>query len=488
MLKSRVIKSFVSLRGGAFDAMREQGVELQHRTLKGLLRDGQHTIFGKEHALRETMSAEEFARKVPVFDYDAYKPYIERMLAGERNVASRGRVEWFARSSGTTSDRSKYIPITRKGMWHNHLLGMRDVASMYAVMHPSTNIFRGKTLTLGGACSRENGVLMGDLSAVIINRLPIVTGWFRLPRMKTAMIENFDERVEAICRECTKERVTAFAGVPSWNLLLMRRVLEYTGKSNLLEVWEDLEMFAHGGVGFAPYRAAFKELIPDDRFNYMETYNASEGFFAMADDTSRDDMMLMTDYGIYYEFRRGDEIVPLEGVRCGERYALIITTPNALWRYEIGDVVEFTSVAPYRIRIVGRTHQYINAFGEEVMSGNVEQALFEACLATGTVVEEYTVAPKYMTLNERGAHEWAIEFATPPADVERFVALLDDALRRANSDYDAKRRTTLSQPIVHVVPRSTFVSWVLSRGKNKVPHLRNDRQVIEEILSSIENK
>ncbi len=485
MLKNRIIKSFVSLRAGAFDRMRERGVELQQHTLKRLLREGERTAFGREHNLSSSLSAERFAQMVSVVDYDSYRPYIERMLSGERDVASRGKVEWFARSSGTTSERSKYIPVSRKGLWYNHLQGMRDVASMYAVNHPATHIFNGKTLTLGGSCSRENGVVVGDLSALLIRRLPWVSGWFRLPRMKSAMIENFDERIEAICRECTRERVTSFAGVPSWNLVLMRKVLEYTGKSNLKEVWEDLEMFAHGGVGFEPYRAAFRELIPDDGFNYMETYNASEGFFAMADDTSRDDMMLMTDYSIYFEFRNGDDVVPLEGVRCGVPYALIITTLNGLWRYEVGDVVEFTSVAPYRLRIAGRTRQYINAFGEELMSGNVEQALAESCRATGAVVEEYTVAPKYMTLQQSGAHEWIIEFSTPPASMEHFAGLLDENLRRANSDYDAKRRSTLAKPLIHTAPRGLFVEWMLANGKNKVPHLKNDRTVIDDLLKIV---
>ena len=278
--------------------------------------------------------------------------------------------------------------------------------------------------------------------------------------------------------------MTSFAGVPSWNLVMMRRVLEYTGKKNLLEVWPELELFAHGGVGFAPYRKAFEELLPRDDFAYMETYNASEGFFAMADDPQRDDMMLMTDYGTYYEFRRGEEICPLDGVRAGECYAMIITSCNGLWRYEIGDVVEFTSIDPYRIRLVGRTRQYINAFGEELMADNAERALLSACEATGAVVDEYTAAPVYMTLSERGAHEWAVEFSRRPEDMNRFTAALDSELRRLNSDYDAKRNTALGEPIVRPLPAGTFVGWMHRHGKNKVPHLRNDRQVVEQLTTS----
>ena len=351
-------------------------------------------------------------------------------------------------------------------------------------MRPQSRLFEGKTLTLGGSCSRENGALVGDLSAVMIRRMAGFGGWFRLPRTGTALIADFDAKADAICRECTSQRITSFAGVPSWNLLLMRRVLEYTGKSNLLEVWPSLELFAHGGVGFAPYRKAFEELLPRDDFSYMETYNASEGFFAMADDTRRDDMLLMTGYGTYYEFRRGTEVCPLEGVRTGERYAMIITSCNGLWRYEIGDVVEFTSTDPYRIRIVGRTRQYINAFGEELMASNAERALDEACRATGAVISEYTAAPVYMSLRERGAHEWMVEFCRRPSEMAQFVETLDAELRRLNSDYDAKRNTTLGCPVVRPVPRGTFARWLLRSGKNKVPHLRNDRKVIEQLVNS----
>lgn len=463
--------------------MRRQAVALQYATLRRLLAEGRLTAFGRDHRLTATMDAVRFARAVPVRCYDQMRHYTERLLAGESNVTWPGVTRCFARSSGTTSDRSKYIPVTRDSIRRTHARGMADVAAMYALMHPRSRLFDGKTLTLSGSCRRQRGGLtVGDLSAVLVASLPLFSGWFRLPRTQTALTENFDDKIEAICRECTRQRVSSFAGVPSWNLLLMRRVLEYTGKSHLLEVWPELELFVHGGVGFAPYRRAFEELLPREDFSYMETYNASEGFFAMADDPHRDDMMLMTDYGTYYEFRdsRG-EVCPLEGVRCGGRYAMIISSSNGLWRYEIGDVVEFTSTDPYRIRLVGRTHQFINAFGEEVMAGNAERALAAACEATGAVVDEYTVAPVYMSLRERGAHEWAVEFSRMPDDMERFTALLDSALRRLNSDYDAKRNTTLGAPQVHAVRSGTFAGWMHRRGKHKVPHLRNDRQVMEQI-------
>ena len=463
--------------------MSRQAVALQYATLRRLLAKGERTAFGRDHRLTATMDAARFAAAVPVRTYDQMRSYIGRMMEGEVSVTWPGVTRSFARSSGTTSDRSKYIPVTWESIFRNHARGMADVAAMYALTHPRSRLFEGKTLTMGGSCRREaGGALVGDLSALLIEHLTLFGGWFRLPRTATAIIEDFDDKTAAICRECTRQRVTSFAGVPSWNLLLMRRVLEYTGKSNLLEVWPDLELFAHGGVGFAPYRRTFEELLPRDDFSYMETYNASEGFFALADDLRRDDMMLMTDYGTYYEFRSAEgEVYPLEGVRTGERYAMIITSCNGLWRYEIGDMVEFTSTDPYRIRLAGRTRQFINAFGEELMADTAERALLAACRATGAVVEEYTAAPLYMSLDRRGAHEWAVEFSRWPDDTTHFAEVLDSELRRMNSDYDAKRRTTLAPPVVHVLAAGTFVGWMRRSGKNKVPRLRNDRQVMEQI-------
>ena len=324
---------------------------------------------------------------------------------------------------------------------------------------------------------------MGDLSAILIHETTFWSGWFRAPRMATALIPDFDRKVEAICRECVGENITAFAGVPSWNLAMMRRVLEYTGRQNLLEVWPNLCMFAHGGVEFGPYRRSFEALIPSERMQYMETYNASEGFFALADDPSRDDMLLMLDYGNFFEFRSGGTIVPLEGVECGRVYAMLITSNNGLWRYEIGDTVEFTSTNPYRIRFAGRTRQYINVFGEELIVDNADRALIAASNETGAVVGEYTVAPCYMSLRERGAHEWIVEFEREPDSREHFAEALDRELRAVNSDYDAKRRTTLERQRLTVVDRGLFLAWMRARGKNKVPRLVNDRHVAEEILA-----
>lgn len=482
-LKSIILQGYFSRREAAIDYFRRNPAEVQEQVLRYLLRRGRDTEFGWRYNLKGIRTPEQFAASVETFDYDTFRPYRERMLAGERNVTTQGRVSLFAKSSGTTSDRSKYIPVTRESLWRNHTLGMRDVATLFSAAYPRTKALAGKTLTLGGACRREGANLVGDLSAVLIHETTMWSGWFRAPRTSTAILDDFDQKCERICRECTGERITAFAGVPSWNLALMRKVLEYTGKNNLLEVWPDLTLFAHGGVEFGPYRQSFEALIPSPEMHYMETYNASEGFFAIADDLTRDDMLLMLDYGTYYEFRRGDRIVPLEGVERGGVYAMLISSNNGLWRYEIGDTVEFTSTDPYRIRFAGRTKQYINVFGEEVVVNNADAALTSACERTGAVVGEYTVAPLYMSIDKRGSHEWVVEFAAAPSDMKRFAAELDDALREINSDYDAKRRTTLDPPRITVVPHGTFLRWLRLRGKNKVPRLSNDRKVAEEIAS-----
>ena len=481
-LRSILLRAYFSQRERAIDNFRRHPLETQARMLRQLLRRGRRTEFGWRYNLGQVRTPEQFSSMVETFDYDTFKPYIERMLAGESDVTAPGRVTLYARSSGTTSDRSKYIPVTRESLWWNHTMGMRDVATVFAANNPRSKVFDGKTLTLGGSCTYEGRNLVGDLSAVLIHETTFWSGWFRAPKVQTAVIPDFDRKTEAICRECTGENITAFAGVPSWNLALMRRVLEYTGKSNLLEVWPNLCMFAHGGVEFTPYRRSFEELIPSPEMQYMETYNASEGFFALADDPARSDMLLMLDYGTYFEFRQGDRIVPLEGVKCGEVYALLITSNNGLWRYEIGDTVEFTSTDPYRIRFAGRTRQYINAFGEEVIADNADRALERACRETGAVVGEYTVAPCYMSLRERGAHEWIVEFDREPDDRARFAEVLDRELRAINSDYDAKRLTTLDLPRITVVERGRFLDWMRRKGKNKVPRLMNDRRVADSVL------
>lgn len=479
-LRSNILRPIFALRMRKIDRFRRYPIQTQQTVLRRRLFDGASVALGRKFGVQAGWSYDRFARAVPAFDYDSFKPYVERMLRGERNVTAPGRVDSFARSSGTTSDRSKYIPVTFSSIVENHTRGMRDVVSLYFEQNPSSRVLDGRILTLGGSCRMEEANLVGDLSALLLRHTARWNSLLCSPMPDEALIADFDRKCETICRSCIRQDIRAFTGVPSWNLELMRRVVAYAGKSDLREVWPGLECFVHGGVSFAPYRRAFEELIPGP-MRYMETYNASEGFFAIADDPARDDMLLMLDYGTFYEFRRGTEIVPLEGVRAGETYAMLITSDNGLWRYEIGDTVTFTSTDPYRIRFAGRTRQFLNVFGEEVIVDNAERALSEACRLTGARVEEYTVAPRFMTLDRRGAHEWWVEFRREPDDRERFAELLDAGLRRINSDYDAKRSTTLDRLQLNAVAPGCFLQWMRRAGKNKVPRMANDRRVAEEI-------
>ncbi len=486
-LKRSIIKPFVMHRCEAIDRFRRHPLEVQREVFGALMTIGAKTKYGAQHGVSAALTPEEFAQRIPLSDYDSFAELIERMKNGERDVAAQGRIEMFARSSGTTSSRSKYIPVSASGLRNNHMRGMHDVAAIYNELYPTSRVLDGKVLTLGGSCQREAHYLVGDLSGLLVKQFTVGSGWFRMPRMATALLSNFDEKCERICRECTRENITSFAGVPSWNLALMSRVLEYTGKSTLREVWPNMELFIHGGVEMTPYRQAYSN-IDGGGVRYMETYNASEGFFAIADDLSRDDMLLMLDYETYFEFRVGDEIIPLEGVEVGVVYALIITSSNGLWRYEIGDTIEFSSIDPYRIRFAGRTRQYINAFGEEVIVENSDKAVVAACTACDAVLSDYMVAPRFMDVGQRGCHQWLVEFIRPPHDLERFVEVLDTELRRINSDYEAKRQSTLSQPDVQLLQRGTFLRWMRENKKNKLPRLSNDRKVMEMVIDWIERE
>ena len=485
-LTSHLFRRYLDYRLRRIDRFRRHPAEVQAAQLRERLAAGEATAFGRAYGLSRIRTVEAFQAAVPRFDYDSFKPYVERMLAGEKNVSAPGRVSLYARSSGTTADRSKYLPITRQSILWNHTLGMRDVIGLYLDAVPQSKLLAGRTLTLGGTCVREGENLVGDLSAILLHETAHWGYSMRAPRVETALEPDFDRKIDRIADECAAQRITAFAGVPSWNLELMHRVLERTGRRTLPEVWPHLELFLHGGVEFRPYRRAYEQLIPSEGMHYLETYNASEGFFAAADDLRREDMLLMLDYGTFYEFRDGERVVPLEGVEAGRTYAMLITSNNGLWRYEIGDTVEFTSVDPYRIRFAGRTRQFINVFGEELIVDNADRALEEACRRTGAVVREYTVAPLYMSLDRQGAHEWIVEFAVEPDSREHFSEELDAALRRVNSDYDAKRRSTIERQHLTTVPRGWFVGWLRRRGKNKVPRLVNDRRIADEIHRELE--
>lgn len=495
---TKAVRQFFSGRLHEIERFREDPAGVQVGQLEYLLREGRRTKFGQEHGFDGITTVEQFRAHVPVADYEAFHGYIARAKAGERDVIWPGAVKWFAKSSGTTDAKSKYIPVSAQGLRDSHLRGPRDVIAFFADAHPDSEVFLGKTLTLGGSkrVEREGETAFtGDLSAILLENTPSWANLRRVPRVETALIPDFDLKVRKICEEAVGQDVRSFAGVPSWNLVLMNRILEYTGKDNILEVWPNMELFIHGGVSFKPYRAEYERIIPSAKMKYMETYNASEGFFSIADDPARDDMLLMLDYGVFYEFlpaaHLGDtsKAVGIEDVEQGMSYAMIISTSNGLWRYMIGDTVEFTSLAPYRIRITGRTKHFINVFGEEVMVGNAESALQAACAATGAVVAEYTVAPIFMQGREKGAHQWVVEFHKEPDSLERFARELDEALQRVNSDYEAKRfkNTTLHAPKVSMVRPGTFLRWLGSHGKvggqNKVPRLGNDRALVEELLN-----
>ena len=498
---TKVVRAATAPRRREIRRFMAHPVEVQREQLHDLVGRAAETVFGKEHGFASIRTPEQFARQVPVTDYDAFCGYIERVRQGEQQVVWPTPIRWFAKSSGTTSAKSKFIPVSEEGLRRCHMRGPKDIVALFSDLYPESRVFSGKTLTLGGShrLVRSDGVAQeGDLSAILIENTPCIASRFRVPKVETALIPDFEQKVDAICRETVSQRVTAFAGVPSWNLVMLKKVLEYTGKNNILEVWPHMELFTHGGMNFEPYREEYRRIFPSSQMKYMNTYNASEGFFGIQNDPSADDMLLMLDYGVYYEFLPMKDLndpskcVPLEGVVRGENYAMIITTCNGLWRYMIGDTVEFTSLAPYKIRITGRTRHFINAFGEEVIVDNADRALQAACQATGAQIADYTAGPIYMTEGRKGSHQWVIEFQVPPSDPERFTDVLDRTLQQVNSDYEAKRfkDTTLLRPTVTLVPQGTFYAWMKRRGKiggqNKVPRLSNDRTYIEQLLDQNE--
>jgi hypothetical protein len=471
---------------------------VQEDTLFKLLNKAKKTEWGLKYKFDTIETVKGFQERVPLQTYEDVKPYIERLRNGEHNILWPGEIKWFAKSSGTTSDKSKFIPVSKDALEDCHFKGGKDSLTIYTSLYPETKILSGKGLTLGGSHqinNFSNQSYYGDLSAILIENLPWWVDFIRTPKTEIALMEKWEEKLEKITQTTIKENVTNIAGVPSWNLVLIKHILNYTGKSNLLEIWPNLELFTHGGVSFTPYREQFRKIIPSENMHYMEAYNASEGFFAIQDDPSTDDMLLMLDYGIFYEFIPMDSFykeyvkaITIDNVVPNKNYAMVITTNSGLWRYIIGDTVMFTSTFPHKIKITGRTRHFINAFGEELIIENAENALKIACEKTHSLIREYTAGPIFMGDNSNGAHEWLIEFEQEPADIDYFTMLLDNALCSHNSDYEAKRyrNITLRMPVVRKVKNGTFFTWMKEKGKlggqHKVPRLSNDRKYIDELL------
>ena len=469
------------------------------QVLRRLTSKAERTEWGREHGFASLRTYEDFAASSPVNTYEDLKLAIDRMRQGERDVLWPGQVRWYAKSSGTTNDKSKFIPVSQDGLRDTHYAGGRDAVAWYLGNNPHSRIFDGKALILGGSHASNYNLknsLVGDLSAILIENINPLVNLVRVPKKETALLSDFELKRDRIAHEAIKENVTNLSGVPSWMLSVMNRVLEITGKDNLSEVWPNLEMFFHGGVAFTPYREQYRKLIPSANMHYMETYNASEGFFGIQDDPSDLSMSLMLDYGVFYEFIPMDElespnphVVPLWGVETGRNYAMLISTSSGLWRYMIGDTVRFTGKDPYKFVITGRTKFFINAFGEELIVDNAEVGLAEACRQTGAQVLEYTAAPVFMDGEGKCRHQWLVEFAKEPADIALFAWILDETLQHVNSDYEAKRYKDITlQPLELVAARKgLFHDWLASKGKlggqHKVPRLSNNRVHIEEMLA-----
>jgi hypothetical protein len=496
-----LIKGIVSWltikRMNEIELFRKYPWNVQQDQLNYLISTARNTEWGIKYNFKNISTYKDFTNNVPLQDYNNIKPYVDRLREGAKDLLWQGEVKWFAKSSGTTSDKSKFIPVTQEALDDCHFRGGKDVMFFYEHQYPENRIFKGKGLIIGGSHkinNFNNDSYFGDLSAILIENMPFYADFLRTPKTSIALMDNWEEKLEQMAHATINENVTSISGVPSWTMVLIKRILEITGKDNLLEVWPNLELFIHGGVNFAPYAAQYKKLIPNDNMHYLETYNASEGFFGIQDNPDDKSMLLMLDYGIFYEFipmsefgKPNAKTVTIKDVETDINYALVISTNGGLWRYIIGDTVKFTQTYPHRFIITGRTRHFINAFGEELIVENAEKALKIACEKTGTLINEYTAAPVYMDIDNQGAHEWLIEFEKKPEDLKYFTYILDDALKSVNSDYEAKRfnNYTLNMPIVKCVEKGTFYKWLEKKnklgGQHKIPRLSNDRTYIDEI-------
>ena len=472
--------------------------EVQNELLLDLISIAKDTEIGKKFEFSSIKDYKTFSERIPISSYEDYQNVIERSRKGETNIFWPNPIKWFAKSSGTTNAKSKFIPVSIASLEDCHYAASKDLLCMYLYNNENSQLFTGKSLRLGGSKElyEENGTVFGDLSAILIDNMPFWAEFSSTPSSKVSLMSDWEYKMQAIVDETINENVTSLAGVPSWMLVLLNNVLETTGKSNLLDIWPNLEVYFHGGVSFLPYVDQYKSILPKHDFRYYETYNASEGFFAIQDRNSSSELLLMLDYGIFYEFIPMDtygtfnqKIIPLNEVEKNKNYAVVITTNAGLWRYKIGDTVRFTSISPYRIKVSGRTKHHINVFGEELIIENAEDALKTVCKKTQSEIVDYTAAPIFMNGREKGGHEWLIEFKTPPKDINHFNELLDNALKALNSDYEAKRynNITLNKPTIHIARNYLFYDWLKQNnklgGQHKVPRLSNSREYIDELLS-----
>ena len=499
-LVNSVASWFLKKRFHQIDLFLKYPHEVQNELLMFLISISRDTEIGKTYDFKSIRTYREFSQRIPISSYEDYQNLIERSRKGEHNIFWPKPIKWFAKSSGTTGAKSKFIPVSSDSLEDCHYAASKDLLCMYLNNNESSNLFNGKNLRLGGSKElyEENGTIFGDLSAILIHNMPFWAEFSSTPSNKVSLMSDWEYKMQAIVNETINENVTSLAGVPSWMLVLLNNVLETSGSKTILDVWPNLEVYFHGGVSFLPYVDQFKSIIPSKSVKYYEIYNASEGFFAIQDRNNSDELLLMLDYGIFYEFipmqtygTATEKVIPLSEVEKGKNYAIIVTTNAGLWRYKIGDTVTFTSTAPYRLKITGRTKHFINVFGEELIIENTDKAIKIVTKKTKTELIDYTVAPIFMEGKSKGAHEWIIAFKTPPKDLQYFVELLDNALKALNSDYEAKRynNITLDEPKVHVAPADVFYKWMKRNnklgGQHKVPRLSNSRQFLEELLEMI---
>lgn len=480
------------------DLFRKYPNEVQNDVFLGLIKANEKTLLGKQYDYASIKNYETFAERVPLYTYEEFEPYIERARRGENNIFWSEPIRWFAKSSGTTNAKSKFIPVSNEALENCHYKAAKDLLCLYLNNNENSQLFTGKGLRLGGSKQlyEDNNTIFGDLSAILIDNMPFWAEFSSTPSNKTSLMAEWETKMNAIIKEVQNENVTSFMGVPSWMLVLFNKIMQETGKGSLLELWPNAEVYFHGGVSFEPYKEQYQKLLPSSDFKYYEIYNASEGFFAIQDQNGCNELLLMLDYGIFYEFIPMDtfgtsaqKIIPLRDVELGKNYAMLITTNAGLVRYLIGDTVRFTSLLPYRIKITGRTKHHINVFGEELMVENTDRALAKACSLFQVEIAEYTVAPIFMVGKEKGAHEWMIEFTKAPQDLNKFAEVLDQCIQEVNSDYEAKRynNMTLNPLVLHQARRGLFYDWLKGSdklgGQHKVPRLSNDRKLMEELIA-----